>query len=213
LASGFFGHGEPRRHVAEKSIGHRRSIQFDDQSDGIPMEIAFPGGSIHPVLRGPDGPLCRFPDHMHEGEVVRPIDPGATITLSNGEAFVEFPVLQGKQPVPTIIATADIIGGHTTVVDGSTCETNNFGTDPKPTVAGKIGTLCAYDGVPVGVGRILTDSSFHHYLDLNLVGDPCGVTVDRQQGFGKALCPPEKDSVLAEMQLFYGNAVAWLAKS
>ena len=98
-------------------------------------------------------------------------------------------------------------------MEGSTCETNNFSTDPKPTVAGKIGVLCAYDGIPAGVGRVLTDSSFHHYLDLNLVGDPCGVSVDRQQGFGKALSPPEQQSVLADMQSFYGNAVAWLARA
>jgi hypothetical protein len=30
----------------------------------------------------------------------------------------------------------------------------------------------------------VTDSFFHHYLDINLIGDPCGASPDRQQGFG-----------------------------
>ena len=72
--------------------------------------------------------------------------------------------------------------------------------------------LCVYDGRPVGVGRVVTDSSFHHYLDLNLIGDPCGSTVDRTQGFGQAYTTPESGGVLADLAAFYVNTVVWLAR-
>ena len=50
----------------------------------------------------------------------------------------------------------------------------------------RVDMLGAYDGHKVRVGRVVTDSSFHHYLDLNLIGDPCASTGRRQQGFTTA---------------------------
>ena len=190
-------------------------FQFDDQSDGIPQILAFPGGVAHPVLQGPQGSITRFPDHMHEGEVVIPADLSAVLTF-NGTSFTEYPSSapsHGFQPVPAIIATSKIVGGHETLVEGSSCEQNNFTTDTTPTVARPLGILCAYDGHAVGVGRVVTDSSFHHYLDLNLIGDPCGATPDRQAGFGSAYAAPEDGSALADLQAFYINTIVWLARA
>ena len=63
-----------------------QQFYFDDQSDDIPMTLsAPPDGSkalndptldpdvVHPILRGSNGAIYRFPDHMHEGEVVTPL--------------------------------------------------------------------------------------------------------------------------------------------
>ena len=47
-------------------------------------------------------------------------------------------------------------------------------------------TLAAYDGHTVNVGRIVTDSSFHHFLDLNLLGDPCSPS-SRRRNMGSTL--------------------------
>lgn len=188
-------------------------FQFDDQSDAIPQQLGFPSGPVHSILEGPNGVLNRFPDHMHEGEVVTPTSSTLNdMVVIGGQSFQEFPTVGGSQPVPSIIATGNITGGHTTSVEGSTCEQNNFTGDSTPTVASTIGILCAYDGRGAGVGRVVTDSSFHHYLDLNLIGDPCGSSADRMQGFGPGYTAPAGGGVLADLQSFYTNTVIWLAR-
>ncbi|MGW4736853.1 hypothetical protein [Nocardia xishanensis] len=67
------------------------------------------------------------------------------------------------------------------------------------------------DGLAAGVGRIVTDSSFHHYVDV--IGDPCGSTPDRRRGFGTPYRPPAPGSVLADLGTCYVNTVRWFAGS
>jgi hypothetical protein len=186
-------------------------FQFDDQSDAIPQTLTLPGGTVHPILQGHGGSITSFPDHMHEGEVVTPLNIEQRVTV-NGHAVLEYPSVGGVQPRPQVIATGNVLGGHITNIDGSQCEQANFSGDATPSVANTIGILCAYDGWPAGVGRIVTDSSFHHYMDLNLIGDPCGSSPDRMQGFGAAYMTPAPGSVLADLQEFYINTVGWLAR-
>lgn len=50
---------------------------------------------------------------------------------------------------------------------------------------------------------MLTDTSFHHFADLNLIGDPCAVK-EKTQGFDLKL--------LNEMDAFFINIVRWLAR-
>jgi len=60
--------------------------------------------------------------------------------------------------------------------------------------------VLAYDGDPVNVGRIVADSSFHHYFNLNL-----GRLVRRlANGY------PEPDSDLDQIAQFFGNLALWL---
>jgi len=179
------------------------AFQFEDQSDNIPQLLSFPNATVHPILLGPNGPIARFPDHMHEGEVVTPAPP---IDAS------EYPAADGYQPLPAIIATGGIVLNHTTNVDQPTCMQSNFVTDSTYTAGGTVATLCAYDGRGANKGRVVTDSSFHHFLDLNLNGDPCGSTPDRMAGFGPAKTSPTAGSVLADLQAFYINTVTWLAR-
>ena len=185
---------------------------FEDQSDNIPQSLAVLG-AVHPILQGPNGTINRFPDHMHEGEVVTPASL-AQVLLIDGNPIAEYPSVGSNQPAPRVIATGSFVPGHTTKVDQNTvtCVQVNFATDTTPTPSGTIGTVCVYDGRPVGVGRVVTDSSFHHYLDLNLNGDPCGSTPDRKAGFGPPKTKPAAGGVLADLQAFYVNTVVWLAK-
>ncbi len=185
---------------------------FEDQSDNIPQVLAVLG-AVHPILQGPNGTISRFPDHMHEGEVVTPASLDQVLLIA-GNPIAEYPSVGGSRPAPSVIATGSFVPGHTTKVDQNTvtCVQTNFTTDTTPTPAGTIGTICVYDGRPVGVGRVVTDSSFHHYLDLNLNGDPCGSTPDRKAGFGPAKTMPAAGGVLADLQAFYANTVVWLAK-
>ena len=64
------------------------------------------------------------------------------------------------------------------------------GTD----IRGEIRDLVmVYDGAPAGVGRIVADSTWHHYLNVNLVGFPAGGTV------------------LSQLAQYYANLAVWLA--
>lgn len=60
----------------------------------------------------------------------------------------------------------------------------------------KISLVTAYDGDRAGVGRIVADSSWHHYLNLNLKGFPHPA-------------PPKSDS--DKLGQYYGNLALWLA--
>jgi hypothetical protein len=206
------GGGSDRADTLQKNASDSNTVfLFDDQSDATPQTLSFPAGPVHAILAGEQGPISRFPDHMHEGEVVTPVDTSQTPVI-NGKQFTEYPAVDIFQPVPSIIATGKIVGGHQTMVQGTSCENNNFNSDNSPTAADReLGTLCAYDGNAVGKGRVVTDSSFHHYLDINLIGDPCASSPDRKQGFGPGHTPPAAGSVLADLQTFYVNTVFWLA--
>ncbi len=60
----------------------------------------------------------------------------------------------------------------------------------------QVDLLTAYDGDAAGVGRIVADSSWHHYLNINLAGFPHPAPV-----------PSESDMI----GQFYGNLAVWLA--
>lgn len=206
---------------------------FDNQSDDIPqpLYVLLPS---HPAVQGASGTLSIFPDHMHEGEVIAASGAQLTATSGNdstlafgGAGFTEFPSISGYQETPKILAQVGTgtpgPGGtpvaHTTVVDEGgpipNCENKNFNSDPSlcqviPFVAGVSGVnaLAGYDGATVNVGRIVTDSSFHHYLDLNLLGDPCSIDPVKKSGFPGST---QGKAYLAELEAFYVNLASWLA--
>jgi hypothetical protein len=60
--------------------------------------------------------------------------------------------------------------------------------------------VVAYDGDDVGVGRIVADSSFHHYFNANLRNIP-----SRSENL------PVPDSDLDQIARFYANMAIWLA--
>jgi hypothetical protein len=176
---------------------------FDNQSDDKPqtLTVIMP----HPILQGANGQIVLFPDHMHEGEVITPWSvPG--VTPASVQAFIdEYPY----QEQPKIIATGQVTGGHESLVDqGMMCENTNFGADTTQTTAKVINTLCVYDGHNAGIGRIVTDSSFHHYIDLNLIGDPCSSVPAKQHGFST----PASAAILADLRTFYINTAIWIAR-
>ncbi len=131
------------------------TYDFNDQSDDDPQTIRYrryPLNSIvaiqrryrpHPVLCGPDGPINVLPDHQHEGEALAPA-PAANDP--------KWPTKAGHQEKPEVIAWGRI-------------------KDPAATKHGQeIGVISAYDGHNVDVGRIVADSTWHHWFDINLTG-------------------------------------------
>lgn len=153
--------------------GDDLKYQFDDQSDDIPQQIIpkmyqtkywnnegiFIKRYPHPLLSKSRGVIKVLPDHMHEGECY--VDEDLTKTFSfDGYTTTEYPILPktGKPLKPEVIAEAIVIGGHKD-------EYSNL-----PTKAKIFGVLGAYDGHKVNVGRVAVDATWHHFVNINIIG-------------------------------------------
>ncbi|MDI1480337.1 hypothetical protein [Polyangium sp. y55x31] len=136
-----------------------RLYTFDDESDDQPMKLEVP--EPHPLLTTRDGgTIDRFPDHPHEGEVVVPKD--LTQRAGFGGKSLEYPERDGERVAPVIVAWARVLDDHTDESD-----INKYRANPK-----SFGAVGAYDGHLAGVGRVVVDSTWHHWFDINLVGLP-----------------------------------------
>jgi hypothetical protein len=181
---------------------------FDSQSDPTPQPLTL-AAPTHPILQGPSGDINQFPDHMHEGETISGwpgFDFNGNVAF-NGHSFTEYPAIGGEQERPTVIATGTVLA-HVTETES---DYPFGGADPTTTTPRTIGTLSAYDGFKAGVGRVVTGSSFHHYLDINLVGDPGGSLAggaDTRHGFNV----PAAAAVFNGIRAFYVNTAVWLAR-
>ena len=194
---------------------------FDNQSDDIPqpLTLAFKNLKPHPVMQGSQGPINRFPDHMHEGEVID-LSAWSKVELGdltfNGQPYTEFPNAAAVKP--QIVAHGTVIGGHATPVQPGE---QNFHTGAPANTAKTfpIGTVCVYDGHQAQIGRVAVDSSWHHLFDINLIGDAAAVTdpnpaVGNKKRLGfKNPNSPAGPAVLTGMHDYYRNLVMWLARS
>lgn len=155
----------PRRNDTNQ-IGHDVGSQFSDQSDDIPQTLDIKLYSTHvsalraaryphPLLCGRTGRLNVLPDHPHEGECRVPDD----VTLSIGGAD-EYPVNSGgTRIVPELIAWARVPAG------------NNARGSKSPTIGHIFGSISAYDGHRAGgKGRVVCDATWHHFVNVNLIG-------------------------------------------
>jgi hypothetical protein len=150
------------------------------QQDSIPQPLLHrkvnaysepdPNGQPHPLFFYKQGRLINvYPDHEHEGAVILP----------KGELDQdEWPITKdaaGKdvQPRPHVIA---------------------YGFDSRH--GGLLDLVAAYDGDRVNVGRIVAGSTWHHYLNLNLLGFPH---------------PAPEGSASDQIGQFYANLAVWLS--
>ena len=160
----------PRRNDTNR-IGHDAGWQFSDQSDDIPQLIdlklySTPLGALrnarypHPVLCGRNGRIDVLPDHPHEGECKLPEDPGLSYVP---DGSLEYPPISATSTrlLPELIAHARVPAGNT----GS--GVTGF---KQPTQAHSFPVISAYDGHRAGVGRIVCDSTWHHFINVNLIG-------------------------------------------
>ena len=207
------GEGPPRGDTLrayQASPGGADQWFFDNQSDANPQPLTFPLGTSHPILQGANGPISGFPDHMHEGMVITPWS--YTEPLLPGDTRMEYPTVAGYQEKPVILAQGTTIPGHGAerTDDTAPCE-SNFSNETELTIASfTIDILCAYDGHSVNCGRVVTDSSFHHYLDLNLLGDPCSSIPAKTLGFRDSL--GHNLPILDDLLAYYVNLAVWLRR-
>ena len=166
--------------------GAGQPYNFDDQSDDIPQTIRWKRyGTVsplfarpHPVLCGPNGPIDILPDHEHEGETLEPAVAGDA----------RWPTVSGMQEAPEVIAWGKI-------------------KDPNATKHGQeIGVISAYNGHMADVGRIVADSTWHHWFDINLIGLSGGGAP--YTGFAATA---QGQTALKKIDAYYLNCGVWLA--
>ncbi len=140
----------------------------------------------HPLLCGGElGIIDVLPDHPHEGWIFEneEIDLDATYNF-NGISGDEYPSLDGVKASPEVIAW------------GNTYSDPPYNFAKGETTAKRFGVIGAYDGDRSEVGRVVVDSTWHHWLDLNIAG-------------------LESESPNTEYQKiirYYRNCAVWLAR-
>lgn len=197
--------GGPRRNDTNRP-GPGSSI-FDDQCDDVPQTIKpkmysrigglFRYSFPHPLLCGPNGVIRVLPDHPHEGECIEPPNPNLAISFT-GPLGQEYPAATdaGARPLPEVIATLDVLPGTT--------------SGKSPTIGQSFGGICAYDGHRAGVGRVATDSTWHHFVNVNLIGNtgyPPGHPL--RAGF---LWSAAGQAHLDNVKAYFRNLAQWLAR-
>jgi hypothetical protein len=163
----------------------------------------------HPLLCAPSGVIDKFPDHMHEGQVID--DDAVELDTPLGIAgydgveypFDALPTMEAlttiapelrPRPRPHVIAY-----GRTTQMEGPEAPQGPveeaFAFNPVTSPTGwRFGLVSAYDGDAARIGRVVVDSTWHHWFSYNLHG-----FVDGN--------PPMYEL----MQAYYRNVGLWLA--
>ena len=196
----------PRRNDTNR-IGSSPDSQFDDESDDTPQRIRprmysrtngiFRATFPHPLLCGPNGVIRVMPDHPHEGECVAPANTGLQLNI-NGPLGPEYPNATGggAKPVPEVISRSFVLSGTTSGVKD-------------PTDGHDFGGICAYDGHRAGIGRVVTDATWHHFVNINLVGvTTLPVTNPKRFGF---LYSAAGQAHFEQIKAYFRNIAVWLA--
>jgi len=192
-------------------------IWFENQSDSIPQVITPSSSPAHPILRHNNADILVYPDHMHEGRTLGDVA-GHDYALNSpfGDTVrPEFRTILGQQERPEIIATGTVPGNAVFAANGTGTET--IVADMK-----SVNTLSVYDGRVAGVGRIVTGSTFHHYVDINLTGDtditddpdPMVVSFADKVGHDAMKTHGFNDApaVFDQIKAVYVNITNWLAR-
>lgn len=194
-------------------------FQSSDQSDITPQEIrpqlfvdltTRNGSSPHPLLAFEDTAVKVLPDHMHEGECIVPTDLERKFSFDDAdEPKEEYPPLpephSTARVAPIVVAIATSAGGYLTDKAGVL-----------PVKSRCFAVITAYDGHRVdrvvgdmhlgGVGRVVVDTSFHHFVNINLNGT--GSPNPANKGLYDSLGNPTKD--YEAIKKYYQNIVSWL---
>ena len=170
----------PFRHSTINADASGR-YEFDNQSDDVPQTIepvitTLVSGSPlarmfthipHPLLCGTDGVIKVLPDHMHEGQCEMPAKLDTTY-VSHGNVRAEYPPFGGAPLSPQIVAWENIAGRSVT---GPADPGKAAGYDDNEELEpDRAACIAAWDGQVVNHGRVVVDSTFHHFVDVNFLG-------------------------------------------
>ncbi len=183
--------------ISTNLSGDDETEEFVDQSDRHPQRLyvnfrtaAGGTGNPHPLMQlaAPRRVVEVFPDHPHEGECIVPAD--LTTPWPYGGGGDEWPAdAMGKRVAPEVVATSVSHGD---------------GFPGKDALAPKLfAAVVAYDGHLVNTGRVSTDSTWHHVVNINLDGTGAGTTA-LQDAMGN------DTDALVRIRGYYRNLASWL---
>lgn len=219
----------PYRHstTVQDAQGH---YEFDNQSDDVPQTIRPEITTLisgtpyvrlterypHPLLCGMDGVIDVLPDHMHEGQCQVPSDLTAKYT-SGGKLKDEYPSFWGQPLAPQVVAWSDIVGRG--AQGGFNDPGKSFGFDDnEPLYSDTAGAIAAWDGQLVNAGRVVVDSTFHHFFNVNIVGvgDDLKHPWTADDGQAKLLglknsTSPQGQAAYKHIRQYWRNIARWLA--
>ncbi len=193
--------------------------QFNDQSDGEPQPISTRSYTVyssrwfrktlpHPLLCSPLGRVNVLPDHMHEGWCEVPSDLSRNEDLPGRSGKPEYPLgTDGVQVEPEVIADAKVLPHET--------YNQEFGapfTISPMSGNYSFGVIAAYDGHRANIGRAVVDATWHHFVNINLIGTTssfAGLNPSKAKGFYSG---PGDTPVPAyeKIMWYYRNLVYWL---
>ncbi len=197
-------------------------VVFENQSDDIPQVLRlqmyewsrrrwFREVYPHPLLCSPSGVIKEFPDHMHEGEVVVPTNLDAKMSV-DGLNFEEYPKdKNGNRTSPEVVAWGWTTGRADPEVMHDIHTGDSGASTPRWT-----GTIGVYDGHRVGVGRVVVHSTWHHFFDINLIGDNAanrpGFNDPRASLWSKGFTASANGQrILSQIDQYFKNIVHWLS--
>jgi hypothetical protein len=168
----------------------------------------------HPLLSTPTGVIDHFPDHMHEGEVIEDdqVELDSPLNIPDYEG-VEYPYVEPQSSAASgrVVSGAEPLRPRPrphVIAYGRTTNMKDVLTAPTPVGSQafaqradvlqstvRFGLVSAYDGDRVGIGRVVVDSTWHHWFSFNL------------HGFKS----DNNTTQYALMQAYYRNVGLWLA--
>lgn len=184
--------------------GPNEGEEFSDQSNTEPQRLylnfrtqAGGVGSPHPLvqLKAPRRAMEVYPDHPHEGECLMPASLATSFTVG-GQSVPEWPDdLTGADLSPEIVAMSVSHG------DGFP----GGPTGAKQALSPQLfAAIVAYDGHRANKGRVSTDSTWHHFININLDGTG-------EPGFNGLQSPAGVDTeALKRIREHYVNLATWL---
>ena len=208
----------PRRNDSNQE-GRDAGLSFSDQSDDVPQPLDLLLYSSyasflrnarypHPLMCGRMGRIDVFPDHPHEGECRVPPD----LSQKFGGADEYPPDSSNAQVVPEVVAWGRVRAGNTTRSTGP----NGM---KAATVAQTFGVVSAYDGHRAGgKGRVVCDSTWHHFVNVNLIGVVEGSLFDEFSAAGEHnskhdgfLSSASGLAALSKIKNYYTNIGVWIS--
>lgn len=214
--------------------GHNTHYEFQDQSDDVPQYIApvlrtisknirhLAGGYFgtiqkipHALLCGTKGVINILPDHMHEGRCYVP-------DKLEERTFPLYKALKREYPdgKAGVVISPEVVAYGRTNPRAKDANYNDpdggFNDSNTPVFLDNFAQIVAYDGHKADVGRVVVDSTFHHFVNINVIGvesaylstiDP--VDAVKAKGF---LASEKGIQEYARIKEYWRNIARWICK-
>lgn len=192
------------------AAGGPEEIPFEAQGDDVAQTIEvkryrqagylFAGTRPHPVLCSrTEGVINHLPDHPHEGWCVEvqgvALQADVLFPPASGVQAREYPDVGGVPLAPEVIAW------------GNSSADPPLNLEKGETTSRKFGVIGAFDGHRGEIGRVVVDSTWHHWMSINLSGI-YGFVPDENPLIG---LKEANNKAYREIVDYFRNVGVWLA--